>query len=232
MIIETFKLVYDNEFIGLFNTQDINSVVMYHSFDYSSVKIVNYDAKKNKHFDFIIRKGNLYKFVDESKCELYINDELTALNFKDIADNYTNAIYCDRMLYIFGTSPSRRELDKHLRIRQVHNSSTKRSDIVKVNRLLNLEMHLTVRDMDKPYYDTISHKGNKVYVYTIVSVDGLCDYGVVFDSSYSECYSFFDFMLRYKRMMVFDSSTKSQYLITVDDNINISKLMFIAKGEV
>ena len=176
--------------------------------------------------------GNQYQFVDDNKCKLYINGELTALNLKDIADKYTNAIHCEDRLYIFGTSLCKRELDKHLRIKPLYNYPKVNPNMIKVTSLKGLENYLKSENLDKPYYDIVSNKGIKIRVDIIVRVAGLCDYGVLFDSIYEECNSFFDFMLKYKRMLVFDSSTKQHYLITIDNATNISKLMFIEQGEV
>lgn len=238
MIIETFKFIYVNNIIGYFNTQDINSFAMlYDTLEYgmSTIKTVSLDtcdAKKNKHFDFFLRLGYQFQFVDDSQCELYINDELTALNLKDIADKYTNAIHCEDRLYIFGTSLCKRELNKHLRIKPLPNYPQLSPNMIKVASLQGLENYLKSENLDKPYFDVVSNKGLKLRVDIIVRVAGLCNYGVLFDSIYAECNPFFDFMLKYKRMLVFDSSTKLHYLITIDNDINTSKLMFIEKGEV
>ena len=245
MLIKTFKFIYKDEVIFSCDTQVIDGfeldyeepifseprfslpwIIIKHRYDYYMRRDASNKNGNNPNSNFFISDPSITeKEFDSRCCKFYINGGLIESNFEDkklinltlknIADKYTNVIYCNNQLFVFGTSPSKQMLDKHLNICEVYKENIP-------NEVIELKASEDIERLLKKRHLSIKN--------ITIKITGLCNYGVVFGIRTFE--PFFYFILKYKFMYVFDENTNSYYKIWIDDDINISKLNFIEKGEI
>ena len=228
MIIETFKIEYKGSIVFSCNMQVIDGfgidyeepIFNEHRFflwfrikhineDYHTIKNAVDKNGNSPNSNFFLSDLNWTdRRYDFMYCKFYINNELIEFNFEDkklidltlknIADKYINVIYSSNVLFVFGTSPSKQMLDKHLNIRKIYKEYSP-NEVIGATTAEHLENLLKKRNLD------IKN--------VTVKISGLCNYGVIFGLRTYE--SFFYFILEYKSIYVFEpySSIKNNILV-------------------